>query len=367
MSLFIRPEVRKFSAYVAGLSIDEIRQKYGLEQVIKLASNENPLGASPMVQETVAKHAGLVFRYPQSGNPRLRAALASKYGVNADRIVAGDGSDEMIDLLFRVCATPGVHNAVAFRPCFEMYRTQAALCGVELRQADLNPDMSFPWEKLLSLVDDHTALVFVTSPDNPSGRAATHQELLDLVARLPETCLLILDEAYVDFADAPISLLPDLKTGPLSERVGLLRTFSKLYGMAGLRLGYGILPTEVAEYMWRVRLPFSVNLLAEEAALTALEDQAFREATLAVIRSGRVMLSREFAALGFNVFPSQANFIMVESPQGIDTAQLFENLLRQGVIVRPLNGYHMPNRLRITVGTESENRFLIAALKKILH
>ena len=273
-SIPMRSLVRAFKPYTAGLSIDEIRDKYGLARVIKMASNENPLGTSPLVRRVLESHAGLAFRYPQAGNPRLVKALAAYHGVSPSRIVVGNGSDEVIDLLFRVCAEPGVNNAVAFRPCFGIYTTQAALCGVELRQADVNPDFSFPWDRLLELVDDKTSLVFVTTPDNPSGHTASAAELERLARALPEGCLLVVDEAYMDFTDdeSAHSLLPRLDEFP---NLIVSRTFSKSFGMAGLRLGYAIMPEELADHMWRVRLPFSVNLMAEEAASPPLRIRPF--------------------------------------------------------------------------------------------
>ena len=188
----MRSLVRGFKPYTAGLSIDEIREKYGIERVIKLASNENPLGTSPLVQHTLETHVGLAFRYPQAGNPRLVKAIAAHHGVSPSRIIVGDGSDEVIDLLFRICVEPGVNNAVAFMPCFGIYTTQAALCGVELRQTPVNADFSFPWDNLLKLVDDKTSLVFVTTPDNPSGYTPPVAELETLAKALPDTCLLVL-------------------------------------------------------------------------------------------------------------------------------------------------------------------------------
>lgn len=362
----VRPEVRAFTPYQPGLSIGEIREKYGLERVIKLASNENPLGVSPRVQRVLEKQAASAFRYPQPGNPRLVKALAACHGVAPERIVAGNGSDEIIDLLFRVCATPGVHNAVLFRPCFGIYLTQARLCGVEVRRADLNADFSFPWDKLLALVDADTALVIVTNPDNPSGYAAPAEELARLAEALPPTCLLLVDEAYMDFsgAEETFSLFPYLDRFP---NLGILRTFSKSRGLAGVRLGYGILPAELAELVWRVRLPFSVNLLAEEAGLAALEDDVFHAATLRVVAEGRQQLSRALAGLGCRVYPSRSNFVMCELPEAApDTAAVCEGLLRRGVIVRPLGSYGLPRHLRISVGTEEENRVAIAALAEVV-
>ncbi len=365
-SIPLRALVRAFKPYTAGLSIDEIREKYGLSRVIKLASNENPLGVSPLVEQVLRRYASSVFRYPQTGNPRLVKALAEYHHVSPSRIVVGNGSDEVIDLLFRVCAEPGVNNAVAFRPCFGIYTTQAALCGVELRQTPLNPDFSFPWENMRRLIDEKTSLVIVTSPDNPSGYTAPVEELASFARSLPETCLLVIDEAYMDFTDdeSAHSLLGRLEEFP---NVAISRTFSKRFGLAGLRLGYIVLPEVIAEHVWRVRLPFSVNLLAEEAGIAALQDRAFLDETYRVVRAGRAYLTKELAGLGCTVTPSQSNFLMFEVPSGEqDAASLFERLLERGIILRPLKSYGLPRHLRVSVGTEEENHILVSTLRELL-
>ena len=363
----VRPEVEAFTPYTPGLSIDEIQTRYGLSQVIKMASNENPLGVSPQVHAAIERHAVRAFRYPQGGNPRLVEALARHHGVDPARVVAGNGSDELIDLLIRVRAVPGRHNVVAFIPCFSIYALQSRLCGVELRQANLREDFSFDYAALLGLVDDETALVFVTTPDNPSGYCPPAAELKKLALALPEACLLVLDEAYMDFADdeSAHSLLPGMES---LSNVAVLRTFSKSFGLAGLRLGYALLPGQLADYLWRVRLPFSVNILAEEAGLAALRDVAFREETLRVVRQGRGTLSRGLRGLGCRVWPSQANFIMFRPPTGTPPARaLFEGLLRMGVIIRPLASYGLPDLLRVSVGTEEENVRFLDACKEFFH
>ena len=365
-SIPMRSLVRAFKPYTAGRSIDEIREQYGVERVIKLASNENPLGTSPLVQNVLEKHAGLAFRYPQAGNPRLAKALAAYHGVSPSRLVMGNGSDEIIDLLFRICAEPGVNNAVAFRPCFGIYTTQAALCGVELRQTPVNPDFSFPMDDLLALVDDKTSLVFITTPDNPSGYTAPVEELERVAKALPETCLLVIDEAYMDFTDdeSRHSLARRLDEFP---NVVISRTFCKSFGMAGLRLGYAIVPEELADHFWRVRLPFSVNLMAEEAGIAALEDVAFHDETIRVVREGRAWLAAELERLGCRVYPSQSNFLMFELPaNGPDAGELFEGLLRRGIILRPLASYGLPRSLRVSVGTAEENTILINAMRELL-
>lgn len=360
----VRPEVASFESYEPGLSIAEIAEKYGLERVIKMASNENALGVSPAVSEAILSNAGNAFRYPQSGNPRLVKAIGAFYGVDPKRIFIGNGSDEVIDLLFRVRCVPGVHNAVAFRPCFGLYPTQAKMAGVELRQVPLKEDFSFDFAALKSVIDENTTLVIVTSPDNPSGRTASTEELADLARSLPPACLLVVDEAYIEFAGEGASLLPRLAEFP---NVALMRTFSKVYGLAGLRIGYAILPQAIADYMWRVRLPFSLNILAEEAALAALKDVEFREKTVAMVEKGRAELTAALESMGCTVIPSRSNFIMFRpAAGGPGVKELHTGLLKKGIIIRALGGYHLPEWLRVSVGTEEENALFIEYARGIL-
>ncbi len=359
----VRPEMEGFKPYSPGLSIDEIKKRYGLARVIKMASNENPLGTSPVVRERLGNASPLAFRYAQAGSPRLSEALAAHLGVPASCVVAGNGSDEIIDLLLRVVARPGVDNAVAFNPCFSIYDVQSRLCGVEFRQADLNPDFSFPFDKLVALTDENTALVFVTNPDNPSGHACPAADLVKLAAMLPKRALLVVDEAYIDFADPldVFSMLPHFGAIP---NLVILRTFSKMYGLAGLRLGYGIMPEWLSDLLLRVKLPFSVNILAEQAGLAALEDDVFVSETLRTVTEGRSLLERELSALGCKVWPSQANFLMFEPP--MDARALFEGLLERGVIIRPLASYGMPGKLRVSIGNEEENLEFLAKTAEVL-
>ena len=363
----VRPAVEALTPYTPGLSIDEIQERYGLSHVIKMASNENPLGVSPLVRAAIERHAAKAFRYPQGGNPRLVTALARHHGVKPGRVVVGNGSDEIIDLLIRARAEPGRHNVATFTPCFSIYALQSRLCGVELRQAKLKEDFSFDWDALLGLVDAETALVFVTTPDNPSGYSPSAAELEKLALALPRTCLLVLDEAYMDFAEdeSAHSLLPKLDN---FSNVAVLRTFSKSFGLAGLRLGYALLPGQLADYLWRIRLPFSVNVLAEEAGLAALDDTAFREETLRVVRQGRETLSRGLRGLGCQVWPSQANFLMFRPPAGGPPArEIFEKFLSMGIIIRPLASYGLPDMLRVSMGAAEENTRFLDACKELLH
>ncbi|MCF8104920.1 MAG: histidinol-phosphate transaminase [Desulfohalobiaceae bacterium] len=359
----VQPQVLDFTPYEAGLSIEEIKSAYNLSWIVKLASNENPLGISPYVRKVVAQSASFGFRYPRQGNPDLCLALADFYGLAPENFLVSNGSDEAIDLLLRVMARPGKDNVLVFDPCFSMYRLQARLCGLKVRSVPLNRDFSFPFEQLLKTADQDTALVFVTNPDNPSGYAAPKEQLLEVAAGLPEDCLLVLDEAYCEFADAPGAISPIRELSALKNLV-ILRTFSKLYGLAGLRLGYGIMPAWLREYLLRVKPPFSVNLLAEQAGLAALRDGFFAEKTLNTVHAGKSYLGRELEDIGCTVFPSQANFLMFKPP--VPAKSLHERLLQQGIIIRPLAGYGLEDYLRVSIGNSSENKAFIRATRDIV-
>jgi histidinol-phosphate aminotransferase len=276
--------------------------------------------------------------------------------------VAGNGSDEIIDLLIRATAEPGRDHVLAFDPCFNIYRLQSRLCGVDFRQIALRSDFTFPMQGLLDAVNDATAIVFLTTPDNPSGFAPPVEEVMDLHRRLPENCLLVVDEAYMDFA-VPRERHSIIALAGGVPNLVVLRTFSKLYGLAGLRLGYGVISPSLADTLLRVKLPFSVNVLAEAAGIAALDDEAFRNATVATVVRGREMLTHGLAEIGFLVYPSQANFILVKPP--LAASELFEKLLRRGIIVRPLSSYGLPDHLRISIGNDRENNELMKAMRDI--
>ena len=359
----IRRQLLDFDPYSPGLSVEEVKERYGLSSVIKLASNENPIGVSPKVLETMGKRLNGVHRYPQAGSPRLRQALAAYHGIPEDWIVAGNGSDELIDLLIRVAVEPGRDNVLAFHPCFDIYRLQSKLCGVDFRQVALRNDFTFPMQALLDAVNDDTAVVFLTTPDNPSGFAPPVGEVLNLHHRLPEDCLLVVDEAYMDFA-VPQDRFSILSLAGSVPNLVVLRTFSKLYGLAGLRLGYGVMAARLADTLLRVKLPFSVNALAEAAGIAALYDEAFRSETIRIVVRGREMLTLTLVEAGFQVYPSQANFIMVKPP--MPASEIFERLLRLGIIVRPLSSYGLTDRLRISIGNEAENEKLVTGIRQVL-
>ena len=260
-------------------------------------------------------------------------------------------------------AVPGVHNAVAFRPCFGLYPTQAKMAGVELRQAPLNPDFSFNFDGLLKLVDENTTLVIITSPDNPSGRVASPDDLEALARALPPACLLVWTKPT---SNSPVPSIPCCR-GSTACPTWLSCAPSPRCTDTRSRVGYAILPPAIADYMWRVRLPFSLNILAEEAALAALADESFRERTEELVKRGRARLTRELRAMGCDVTPSLSNFIMFRLPEGsMDAKALHGELLKRGVIIRALGSYHLPDRLRVSVGTDEENELFLSLMHDIL-
>ncbi|WP_320171417.1 histidinol-phosphate transaminase [Maridesulfovibrio sp.] len=359
----VRPDMMDSKAYAPGLTIEEIKEKYGLDTVIKLASNENPLGASPIAQKSIIKHAPYVFRYPHNGNPRLNRAIAERVGVREDLILSGNGSDEVIDLLVRIKARPGQDEVLTYESCFSMYRLMSKLCGIKFRQIPRAAGHKQPLKELAAAVTERTAVVFITSPDNPTGLAVTVQEMSEVAESIPEETLLVVDEAYVDFATPAETY--DMRG--LLERfpnVVLTRTFSKAYGLAGLRVGFGIMSSQLADFINRARAPFTVNLLAEEAAIAVLGDNAFYQTTLDVVHRGRKLFTEELRAMGCEVLDSQANFVMFKPTR--DAGEVFEELLKRGIIVRPLKSFGLPEYIRVNMGTDHENAVFLKTLKEIL-
>lgn len=364
------PRIQAMAPYVPGRSIAEIKEKYNLPQVVKLASNENPLGASPLVQEAIRKCAADVFRYPQGGNPALTRAIAERFSFSPEMVVVGNGSDEIIDMLMRICAQASQDNIVCCDPCFGMYAAQAEVNGLALKKVPLKQDFSFDFDGLLKAMDGQTRLVFLTTPDNPSGYCPGKADVLEFVGQLQKVApdaLVVLDEAYMDFADneEERSLLA---SGNLPANVAVLRTFSKSMGLAGIRLGFAILQADLAQCYWRARLPFSVNVLAEAAGLAALEDGAFYKASLRAVREGRRKLREGLAELGCHVWPSESNFLMFRLPENsLSAGACFDRLLARGIIIRPLASYGLPENLRVSVGNERENRIFLRALAEVLN
>ena len=354
--------IRAIAPYQPGKPIAELAREMGLPEsdIVKLASNENPLGASPRVLAAIESVIMELARYPDGNGFALKTALAERHGVGLEQIVLGNGSNDVLELAARAFLTPQT-SAVYSQHAFAVYplATQAVGArGIEAPAKDFGHDP----EALLAAIQNDTRILFIANPNNPTGTLLDPVQLLGLIERVPENVLVVLDEAYTEY-------LPDAMK---SDSVGWLkrfpnlivtRTFSKAYGLAGLRVGYALASTQVADMMNRVRQPFNVNSLAQAAAVMAMQDDAFLDECLAINRAGMVQLTEGFQRLGLAYIPSYGNFVAVRVG---NAAAINLSLLKQGVIVRPVANYGLPEHLRVSVGLEGENKVFLQALERAL-
>jgi histidinol-phosphate aminotransferase len=359
----VPPYVASLTPYVPGKPIEEVEREYGVTDVAKLASNENALGPSPMALQAAREAAAKVNLYPDGAAFYLRNALAAKLGVEAREVFVGNGSNELIELLVRTFVLEG-EEVLTSAQSFIAYKLAAQAHGRTLVEAPMKARFHYDLDALRKLLSRRTKVVFLANPDNPTGTWFTEQELLPFLDAVPKDTLVVLDEAYVEFVDAP-GFQDALALRRKYPNVVVLRTFSKIYGMAGLRLGYGVARPDVVEYIDRVRAPFNVNLVAQAAGVAAIRDVEHVEKSRALVRAERPFLAEALKALGATVVPSQGNFVLADFP-GRAGKDLFEALLREGVVVRPLGGYGFPTAQRITVGLRRENEKCLAALAKVL-
>jgi histidinol-phosphate aminotransferase len=357
MKLPIRDNIASLIPYPPGKPIEELEREYGVSGSIKLASNENALGPSPRAMAAVAACLANLHRYPDGSCYYLAAALAEKIGVRPEQLVFGNGSNEIIQLLVSAFLAPE-EEVISSHPTFLVYQKVVQAQGGVNRVVPLQ-GMQHDLPGILAAITDRTRLIFLDNPNNPTGAVFGREEFAAFLAQVPEGIIVALDEAYVDFVDPALRL--DAREY-LEHRVPVvaLRTFSKAYGLAGLRVGFGIMHAEIAQYLHRVRQPFNVSLPAQVGALAALADDEHYEKTISCTRQGIAWLSREVTALGCTAFASQTNFFLIDVKG--DGKALYEALLHKGVIVRPMNAYGYPGYIRITVGTEAENQRFITAL-----
>jgi len=356
----IRKNILNISPYIAGKPIEETKRELGLKEVIKLASNENPLGPSPKAVEAVKKNLGQINRYPDSNGYCLRKKLAKYHGVGAADIVLGNGSDELIDIIIKTFVAED-ENIITADTTFLEYEIIARVNNRALLKVPLKY-FKYDLGGIKNKIDRKTKLIFIANPNNPTGTYVTRYELEDFISSLPENLILVLDEAYDTFID-----VDDYPTGLnylKKKNMLVLKTFSKAYGLAGLRVGYALGRADLISYMQVIRQPFNVNSLAQAAALAALDDKAFLKKTKEVILEGKNYIYDALNKMGLSYVPSVTNFILIDV--GKDGLFVFNAMLRYGVIVRDMKQYGLRNFIRVTVGTKKENERFIKALKKVL-
>ncbi|MGF1468208.1 MAG: histidinol-phosphate transaminase [Sandaracinaceae bacterium] len=347
--------------YRPGKPIEELERELGIQDAVKLASNESPLGPSPLAIEAMRAHASQVHRYPDAAGWALRTDLAAQHGTTLDELVLGNGSNELINLICMTYASPADH-AVIGMPSFVCYPLGLTMANVPFTAVPLVDHLAWDVDAMLEAVRPETRLLFLANPNNPTGAHVGRADLERLLTSLPPRVVAVVDEAYVHFADAP-DYVTALELRHLRERLIVLRTFSKAHGLAALRVGYGIGPAPLIEYLHRTRAPFNVGTLGQVAARAAIQDQAHVERYVELNRRERARVGAALTDLGLEVAPSQANFVFarVEEPG----AAVYERLLRRGVIVRPMPA-PVENWLRITIGLEAENDRLLAELPTVL-
>jgi histidinol-phosphate aminotransferase len=357
MPLHVHPDILSLQPYIPGKPIEELQREFGLSRVVKLASNENPIGPSPKALAVLSDAASSLNRYPDGGAHALRMALAARWKVGRDQVILGNGSDELLGLLARAFLAPG-DEAVMADQTFVIYKmevTAAHGVPVEVPLTEGRHDVA----AMADAVTKKTKLLFLCNPNNPTGTAVGRDEVDRLMARVPEHVIVVFDEAYYEYVRS--TAFPDALRYVTDGRNAIaLRTFSKIYGLAGLRIGYGLTTTEIAGYLNRVRPPFNANSMAQRAALAALddEDHVARSRALNEVEMDKVRAGLE--ALNFKPFPSETNFLYFDA--GTDGRRLFEALLRQGVIIRHIHG----SMVRVSIGLPEENQLFLTALRDVM-
>jgi histidinol-phosphate aminotransferase len=353
----VPPYIESLRPYQAGRSAEEVRREYGLERVIKLASNENPLGPSPLSLEAVRECVGRLHLYPNGGLD-LRRVLAERYGLKTDNVIAGSGSEGIMANIIRtfLCDEDEVLTTEA---AFIGFQVLARSRGVKYRTVPYR-EWRYDLDGLADAVNERTKIVYLANPNNPTGTIFTSEEFERFYRRVPERVLIILDEAYFEYAAARPEYPDSMRYR--YDNVITLRTFSKAYGLAGLRIGYGFAHEELIRNLLKVKLPFEPNTPAQAAGIAALGDTGFLERTLALNARGLRFLMESLGSLGFEAVPSAANFVMVVLRGAEEAARFTGELLEKGIIVRPLEAFGLPQCVRISTGTEEENRVAIDAI-----
>ncbi len=361
LNLLIPEHIRSIPPYTAGKPIEEVEREYGISNVAKLASNENPLGTSPLAIQAVMETVSGLHRYPDSNGHALINKISQHLGTGSDNVVLGNGSDEIIGMLTRVLLKPG--DEVIFpKPAFPMYEISVRIVGaipVTVPLKSYHTDLQGILEKITS----KTRLVFINNPHNPTGSIITKSEFEHFLSQVSGTVAIVVDEAYIEFVKDE-TCLNSLEYLDAKSCVVSLRTFSKAYGLAGLRVGYGIMPSALAELMNRIREPFNVNVPAQAAALAAMDDPLFLQKTIDHVHFELDFYYRSLDKIGIAYFPTHTNFFLVDVKR--DSQKVFCDLLKEGVIVRSMVSYGYPMFLRINVGSHEENVKCINALERVL-
>jgi histidinol-phosphate aminotransferase len=346
-------------AYEPGKPVEELAREMGLEpsDIIKLASNENPLGPSPKALDAMRDALERAHFYPDGGGWALRGAIAEKLGLERSNVILGNGSNEIIEFLGHAFLKPG-DEVVTAKHAFAVYSLMAQLFGAKTVEVP-DPGYKHDLEAMLAAITPRTRQVFIANPNNPTGTLVGQEEIDAFMARVPEHVVVVFDEAYFEFLDEAPDVIKYVREG---RNVVVMRTFSKIQGLAALRIGYGLAPAKLAEVLQKTRQPFNANSIAQAGATAGIADDDHMRKTRELTNEGRDYLQREFAAMGLEYIPSHANFVLVRVGDGDN---VFQTLLKQGIIVRAMRSYKLPEWIRVSVGTMEQNRRFVEALRKL--
>lgn len=359
-SEFANAQLRDLVPYEPGKPIEDVARELGLnaDEIVKLASNENPLGPSPKAIEAMREAAAGVNIYPDGGGWKLRNAIAEKFDLGMENIVLGNGSNEIIEFVGHAFLKPG-DEIIAADHAFVVYKLMATLFGAKTIEVP-DPGFVHDLDAMADAITDRTREIFIANPNNPTGTLVDQDAIDRFMDRVPEHVIVIFDEAYYEFLDTPPDTLKYVREG---RNVVIMRTFSKIQGLAGLRIGYGLASSGLAEVLQKTRQPFNANMIAQEAALAALADDEHQRRTKEITDQGREFYQSAFAEMDLEFVPSFANFVLVKVGDG---DAVFADMMKQGVIVRAMRGYKLPEWIRISIGTAEENTRCLEVLKAVL-
>jgi|UniRef100_UPI003784FFE8 histidinol-phosphate aminotransferase len=357
---YANAQLKDLVAYEPGKPIEDVARERGLnpEDIIKLASNENPLGPSPKAVEAMKKAVEEVHIYPDGASWKLRNALADKFGLEMGNIIMGCGSNEVIEFIGHAFLKPG-DNIITAEHAFLVYKLMAKVFGADTIEVP-DPGYVHDLDAMAAAITPNTKEVFIANPNNPTGTLVTQEQIDRFMAKVPDHVVVVFDEAYYEFLDNPPDTLKYVREG---RNVVVLRTFSKIQGLAGTRVGYGIANKELIDVLQRTRQPFNLNSVAQAGALAGLLDQEHQDKTKCITDEGRAYLQAQFGAMGLEYIPSYANFVLVKVGDG---NAVFKAMMDKGVIVRAMAAYKLPEWVRISIGTMPQNERCIEVLKQVL-
>ena len=375
MNEMINPNVLELHPYTPGKPVEEIRRKYNLEKVVKLASNENPFPIPAHVSEAIAAELANANRYPCSDCFFLRDRVAEYNGVGADNVVVGAGSVELIRMIVKTYIDPRKDEKIlTSEKSFVFYKIAALEHGGKAAfvEVPMGEDYRYDLDAMYRLVDGKTKVIFIANPNNPTGTMLGKSEIMEFVDKVPRDVIIVFDNAYQEYVtgsgngEDAAQYVDGIEMAVNRENIIVLRTFSKIYAMAGLRVGYAVSNETVISYLGRVKAPFNVTRPAQAAAMAALQSDEFKDRSARLNVKNREILFNRMTEMGLKVVPSKANFLLFFPGAGVSIPDLNDRLMAEGVIIRPMAGFGVPDAMRVTVGTEEENTFFIETLKKVL-